>query len=87
MDNYTDIDATGAIAFSSIIALAVVSSGYAIAGTYNSIPFPAIPNSSRPHVESSRSVMIQILFITKQTFFLLIVSVSSNMTSCIVSVS
>jgi len=38
-------DATGAIAFSSIIALAIGSSGYAIVGTYNSIPFPAIPNS------------------------------------------
>jgi len=43
-------DATGAIAFSSIIALAIGSSGYAIAGTYNLIPFlnssfPAISNS------------------------------------------
>jgi len=43
-------DATGAIAFSSIIALAVGSSGYAIAGTYNSgsflnSNFPAISNS------------------------------------------
>jgi monovalent cation:H+ antiporter, CPA1 family len=43
-------DATGAIAFSSIIALAVGSSGYAIAGTYNSdsfltSSFPTISNS------------------------------------------
>ncbi len=43
-------DATGAIAFSSIIALAVGSSGYAIAGTYNSgsfltSSFPTIANS------------------------------------------
>jgi len=43
-------DATGAIAFSSIIALAIGSSGYAIAGTYNSgsflnSSFPAISNS------------------------------------------
>ena len=53
-------DATGAIAFSSIIALAIGSSGYAIAGTYNLIPFlnssfPAISNSfvnlSFTHVE------------------------------------
>jgi len=43
-------DATGAIAFSSIIALAVGSSGYVIAGTYNSgsfltSSFPSISNS------------------------------------------
>lgn len=43
-------DATGAIAFSSIIALAIGSSGYAIAGTYNSgsfltSRFPTISNS------------------------------------------
>jgi monovalent cation:H+ antiporter, CPA1 family len=43
-------DATGAIAFSSIIALAIGSSGYAIAGTYNSGSFltsifPTISNS------------------------------------------
>jgi monovalent cation:H+ antiporter, CPA1 family len=43
-------DATGAIAFSSIIALAIGSSGYAIAGTYNSgsfltSSFPTISNS------------------------------------------
>ena len=53
-------DATGAIAFSSLIALAFGSSGYAIAGTYNLIPFlnssfPAISNSfvnlSFTHVE------------------------------------
>ncbi len=43
-------DATGAIAFSSIIALAVGGSGYAIAGTYNSGSFL---NSSFPSISNS----------------------------------
>ena len=59
-------DATGAIAFSCIIALAVTSSGYAIFGTSISHPYP---NSGFP-TESNESINLS-LFNQAEHFIIL----------------
>src|SRR5215467_9402375 len=59
-------DATGAIAFSSIIALAIGSSGYAIVGTYNSGSFL---NSSFPSISNS---FVNLSFVVNVEHFLVL---------------
>ncbi len=62
-------DATGAIAFSSIIALAIGGSGYAITGTSN---LPSYPNSSSSTFPAIFTDSIHLSIITQAEHFVLL---------------